>query len=590
MGGALMGADGQQPEPEFARLAKEDGVPLADHAALAPVAMDGQGAAAAAALPSPTAAVAGKQSTAAALMADRQPGAARPLGSAPAGFVGLAEREQRLAPILAALEAQRRKLSSGSPARVAWARVMALPGARLSLGFLLLLGLVALLAPLWPLPSPLVMQLRAEPRPPVWPFVTAAADPGDGIVPLGLRPTRHLRQWANDGWAHRLVLTFELTEAYGGKLPEAAGPLAKWCAEIAGREPSLAAEADGDGTRLCLSLPLGEAEQNRSRAQDPAAAPTVGSAEARSRAPSPTTFVQRFEAANQAGQPLPELCAQLPGAPQLMAIEAQQGIWPLKAFDQWLLSCRARLFGLWQSGPWLGTDSKGRDLLARLVWGSRISLEVSLFAALCSLLIGVTYGAVAGYLGGRIDNAMMRLVDVLYSLPLIFLVIFLVSILNAYRDDLAALGIDRLTLFYGVLGAVSWLTMARVVRGQVLRQRRLDYVLAIEALGASRLRIITRHLLPNLLAIVVVYLTLTIPSVMLYEAFLSFLGLGVEPPQVSWGLLVQDGSESISRLHVFWWLLVFPAALMGLTLLALNLLGDALREALDPKLTPRGGL
>jgi oligopeptide transport system permease protein len=183
---------------------------------------------------------------------------------------------------------------------------------------------------------------------------------------------------------------------------------------------------------------------------------------------------------------------------------------------------------------------------------------------------------------------MMRFVDALYALPLIFGVIFLVAILNEYRSELAASGIDRLTVFYAVLGAVSWLTMARVVRGQVLRLKQQDFVLALTALGASRARILFAHLLPNVLPIALVYLTLSVPSVLLYEAFLSFLGLGVEPPRVSWGLLALDGSEALSKLHVFWWLLLFPALAMGSTLLALALLGDALQSALDPGGPRRG--
>ncbi len=263
--------------------------------------------------------------------------------------------------------------------------------------------------------------------------------------------------------------------------------------------------------------------------------------------------------------------------------------WDLSAIDRGLVRARQAIFGDWQTAHWLGTDSKGRDLLARIVWGSRTSILVALAATLCSLLIGVTYGALAGYLGGRIDNAMMRLVDILYSIPFIFVVIFLVTILNEYRAELEdRYGIDREVVFYVVIGAIYWLTMSRVVRGQVLQLRETEFVEAARVLGASTRRILFVHLVPNVLSVVIVYLTLTIPAIMLFEAFLSFLGLGIEPPKVSWGLLAVDGAEMINPVRIYWWLVVFPAAAMGLTLLALNLLGDGLRDALDPKLRGRG--
>ncbi len=259
--------------------------------------------------------------------------------------------------------------------------------------------------------------------------------------------------------------------------------------------------------------------------------------------------------------------------------------WELGAADRALLALRERLFGDWQTGPWLGTDSKGRDLLARIIWGSRTSLQVAVAAALCSLLIGVTYGAVSGFLGGRADNLMMRFVDVLYSIPFIFVVIFLITVVNEYRTELQdRWGIDRELVFFLVIGAIYWLTMARVVRGQVLSLKQSEFIDAARVMGASRRRIIFLHLVPNVLSIVIVYLTLTIPAVMLFEAFLSFLGLGIEPPKVSWGLLAVDSTDAISAIHVFWWLVAFPAAAMGGTLLALNVLGDGLRDVLDPKL------
>ena len=263
----------------------------------------------------------------------------------------------------------------------------------------------------------------------------------------------------------------------------------------------------------------------------------------------------------------------------------REAYWELSWADKRLVDLRKAVFGDWQTGRWCGTDAKGRDLLSRIVWGSRTSILVALAATLCSLAIGVTYGAFSGLMGGRIDNLMMRLVDILYSIPFIFVVIFILTILSTPRSDLEAEPlVDKEKVFFLVIGAIYWLTMARVVRGQVLSLKNSEFIEAARALGASTARILFVHVVPNVLSIVIVYLTLTIPAIMLFEAFLSFLGLGIEPPKVSWGLLAVDGTDAINPIKTFWWLVVYPAAAMGSTLLALNFLGDGLRDALDPKL------
>ena len=257
--------------------------------------------------------------------------------------------------------------------------------------------------------------------------------------------------------------------------------------------------------------------------------------------------------------------------------------------SRWMIRTRARIFGGWTVGSIAGRDEFGRDVLSRVFWGARISIIVGIVATLVSLAIGVTYGALSGYIGGWVDDLMMRIVDILYSLPFIFIVIFLISILSedTLKARLAAWGIDRITIFYLVVGAIYWLTMARVVRGQVISLRNELFVESARAVGATQTQIIVKHILPNLLSVVIVYLTLTIPRVMLFEAFLSFLGLGVEPPDVSWGLLANEGIKVITPIKIYWWLIVFPSLALGITLYALNFLGDGLRDALDPKLAAR---
>ncbi len=216
---------------------------------------------------------------------------------------------------------------------------------------------------------------------------------------------------------------------------------------------------------------------------------------------------------------------------------------------------------------WLGTDTLGRDLLSRSLYGGRISLMVGLVATFVALTIGVTYGAIAGYIGGKLDTVMMRIVDILYALPFTIFVILLMVFFGR-----------NIILLFLAIGAVEWLTMARIVRGQILSIKKMEYIEAARALGLSRGRIIFRHMLPNILGPIIVYTTLTIPAVMLLEAFLSFLGLGVQPPMSSWGSLIKDGAE---KMEEFWWLLVFPGAIFSLTLFSLNFLGDGLRDALD---------
>jgi oligopeptide transport system permease protein len=220
-------------------------------------------------------------------------------------------------------------------------------------------------------------------------------------------------------------------------------------------------------------------------------------------------------------------------------------------------------------GHLLGTDSLGRDQLARLLMGLRVSLSIGLVATLVSLAIGVAWGAVAGFLGGVVDEVMMRIVDVLYSLPFIFFVILL----------MVTFGSDIILIFVAI-GAVEWLTMSRIVRGQTLSLKQKEFVEAAQAAGLTQGAIIFRHIVPNLLGPVVVYVTLTIPAVILAESFLSFLGLGVQPPMASLGTLIAGGAQDM---ELAWWLLVFPSLTMVVTLMCFNFIGDGLRDAIDPK-------
>lgn len=272
---------------------------------------------------------------------------------------------------------------------------------------------------------------------------------------------------------------------------------------------------------------------------------------------------------------------------------------------------------------WFGTDALGRDLFARTLYGGRISFLVSLVGTAVALIVGVAWGAVAGYFGGRIDQYLMRLVDVLYGLPFMFLVILILALVNGLqatasqnrgaveqvrelerdgmKDEAAALAADKgitreirtavfladnvkpIYVMFFALGLVSWLTMAQITRGQVLSLKEREFVVAARTIGAGSFRIIFRHIVPNLLGPVIVYTSLTVPSVMLSEAFLSFLGLGVSEPECSWGSLASQGLAGINVVKPFWWLVVYPAAAMSIALFSLNFIGDGLRDALDPR-------
>jgi oligopeptide transport system permease protein len=222
-----------------------------------------------------------------------------------------------------------------------------------------------------------------------------------------------------------------------------------------------------------------------------------------------------------------------------------------------------------ETGHLFGTDTLGRDLFVRTLYGGRISLMVGVVATIVSLGIGISYGATAGYLGGRLDHVMMRIVDILYALPFMFLVILLMVFFGR-----------NILLIFVALGAINWLDMARIVRGQTLSLKQKEFVEAAVAQGVGTFAILRRHIVPNLLGVVAVYVTLTIPQVILVESFLSFLGLGVQEPMTSWGALVKDGAE---ELESSWWMLIFPGVFLATTLFCFNFLGDGMRDALDPK-------
>ena len=222
-----------------------------------------------------------------------------------------------------------------------------------------------------------------------------------------------------------------------------------------------------------------------------------------------------------------------------------------------------------QNGHYFGTDGNGRDLLVRILYGGRLSLTIGVIATLVSVFIGVTYGTISGYLGGKIDIVMMRIVEILYAMPYLIFVIILMVVFGR-----------NIYLLFIAIGAVEWLTMARIVRGQTISLKEKEFIETSKALGQSTFLIIVKHIIPNLAGPIIVYITLMVPAVIILESFLSFLGLGVQEPLTSWGVLISEGSRDM---ETAWWLLIFPGTFMVLTLASLNFIGDGLRDALDPK-------
>jgi len=235
-------------------------------------------------------------------------------------------------------------------------------------------------------------------------------------------------------------------------------------------------------------------------------------------------------------------------------------------FTDWANTSQAPSFG---NGHVFGTDSLGRDLFVRTLYGGRISLLVGIVATVVSLVLGISYGATAGYFGGRLDHLMMRIVDILYAMPFMFFVILLMVFFGR-----------NILLIFVAIGAINWLDMARIVRGQTLSLKQREFVEAAQAQGVKTFTLIRRHIVPNLLGVVAVYVTLTIPQVILVESFLSFLGLGVQEPMTSWGALVKEGAEELESAP---WMLIFPAVFLASTLFCFNFVGDGMRDALDPK-------